>query len=306
MAKKDHKDREEEMVPQEVESKELATTDQEEKSMTAVSPALERLVLAVEALPPEKQVGVRKLAELLNPQQEGFGEIEEVRYRSPVIKIRQRMTNNAPKAADIGDLYSADTGEIFSRPFGFIPIFPYENRARFRPGEMKPDCRSEDCKVSIHGDDCSKCPTSPWKNNQAQDCNNSFNLIAANLDFSKLYHLQFSKTSYKVGVSIIRQARNAGQKPWQRLYELDTSEVKGNSGPYHVFTTSFLETSDPDFHETSRSLHDFLSEQRKEAKEAAGKRLAESRAAIETLDAYIGDSSDGNADAAPKGDFTDL
>jgi len=284
------------------ESKELITQN-EEKAIATVTPAMQSLIAAIEALPPEKSAGIMQLAETLNPKQEGFGEMEDLRYRPPVVKVKQAMTTIAPKAAVNGDLYSSDTGEIFTKPLEFIPLYPYENRARFPTGSMKPDCRSEDCKTSIYGDDCSKCPDRPWKDNQQQKCNNSVNIIAASLDFSKLYHLQFSKTSSKAGTAVLRQSRNAGQKPFERVYHLDTDEVKGGQGVYYTLSTSFAENGDPIFYPTCKALHDVFQEQRVQLKEDASSRISDSSKAIDNLDDDVGTPSDENT---PKGDFTDL
>lgn len=284
------------------ESQEIAKVETE-GAMVAATPATDRLVVAINALPLEKRTGIQNLVETLNPQQEGFGEMDEVNYRPPVIKVKQPVTTAAPKAAANGDLYSADTGEVFTRPMAFVPVYPYENRARFQPGAMKPDCRSEDCKTSIYGNPCSDCPDRPWKDNKQQKCNNSVNVMATTPDFSKLYHLQFSKTSTKAGTSIVRQTRNALQKPWQRLYHLDTDEVKGGQGVYYVLTTSFVEGSDPDFHETGRALHDIMGEQRFKAKEVMSERISQGQQAVDNLDDDVGAPDDGET---AKGDFTDL
>lgn len=287
------------------ESQELATTKQEDVAAVRVTQALDKLVTAVGDLSEENQTGIRVLAETLNPSQEGFGEIEEVRYRPPVVKVRQPVTTSAPERAKNGDLYSQDTGDVFDKPLLFVPIYPYENRARFQPGEMKPDCRSEDCKTSIYGDDCSKCGDRPWRDGKKQKCNNSFNIIAASPDFSRMYHLQFSKTSMKVGSSVIKQTRNAGQKPWQRVYGLGSKQETGGQGPYYTLTASFVEQVDPVFYATGNALHDLLGEQRAQAKAAAASRLAERQGTVDNLDDDIGDDGDGAASSS-KGDFTDL
>lgn len=286
--------------PTDKESTAMATG--EEGTTALITSASERLETAVGKLSDEKAAGIRELAATLDPQQEGFGEMDDVRYRAPVIKVKQPVTTTAPKTAENGDIYSSDTGEVFEKPFPFIPVYPYENRARFQPGDMRPDCRSEDCKTSIYGDDCSKCPDRPWKDNKPQKCNNSVNIMAASLDFSKLYHLQFSKTSATAGTSVIRQTRNAGKKPWERTYHLDTEETKGGQGIYYVFKTTFIEGVDAAFLETGFALHDFLGEQRKKMKEELAKRIAEGKTAVDSLDDDVSTEDAGDS----KGDFTDL
>ena len=288
----------------------VITTEEESTALTApkeettalVSPALDRLMTVVASIPADKSNGIQQLTATLNPQQEGFGEMDEVNYRAPVVKVKQPVTTAAPKAADNGDLYSSDTGEIFTAPLVFVPIYPYENRARFQTGAMKPDCRSEDCKTSVYGDDCSKCPDRPWKDNEPQKCNNSVNIMAASPDFASLYHLQFSKTSATAGTAVIRQARNAGKKLWERVHHLDTEEVKGGSGIYYVLKTSFAQPADPDYVAVGHALHDILGEQRTKLKEEISKRVAEGKGAVDTLDEDIGAEDVGDA----KGSFTDL
>jgi hypothetical protein len=296
MAKKDKS------PEQPTEEKAIATKAPEETALAA--PAIDRLTTAVDKLPVALSEGIKELAMIINPQQEGYGELDEVRYRPPVVKVKQPVTTAAPKAAQNGDIFSQDTGEVFSKPLPFVPIYPFENRARFQPGAMKPDCRSEDCKTSIYGDDCSKCPDRPWKDNKQQKCNNSFNIIAASPDFSKLYHLQFSKTSMKAGTSVVRQARNAGKKPWQRVYNLDTEEVKGGQGIYYVFDTSFSgDETDPQLFDTGRALHDVLGEQRMKMREELAQRIAEGKTAVDALDDDIAAPEDVSS---AKSSFDDL
>ena len=135
------------------------------KEETALAiPGNPELSTAIAQLPDDKQAGVIKLFEQMSPTEEEYGEMdEELRWRPMIISVKQPTSRNFPDAAKNGDLYSNDTGEVFKQPLEFVPLYPYTNQARFQSGGQRPDCRSEDGKMSIYGDKCAECNDRPWR-----------------------------------------------------------------------------------------------------------------------------------------------
>ena len=255
-------------------------------------------------LPTELAERIDVLVETLKPEQEGFGEMKNLYYRPPSVRVRQLMTIQAPTNVENGELFSQDTGEKFESPLKFVPIYPYEDQARFPPNSPKPDCRSDDCEFNMSGDPCADCPDKPWRDGVKQQCNRSVNIIAASPDFSRLYHIQFSKTSTPSGKSVIQQTRVAGQRLWQRIYELSTEGVKGAQGLYYKLITSFTgEAPDPAFFKIGRDLHDIMGAQREEMKARSLERRGNTSAIIDSVATEAADTpSDGKTSA----DYTDM
>jgi len=273
------------------------------KKTTALTiPGNQELTEIVKNLPEKIVEGVVQLAEVMKPNPDGFGEMENMYYRPPVIKIKQLMTTQAPSNANPGDIFSGDTGEVFKKPFVVIPIYPYENRAKFVVGNNKPECRSEDCKISIYGDDCSKCLDRPWRGGAKQACNNSINIYAVNEDFSRMFHLQFNGSSAKAGLAIINQARAAGVKLWHRKYSLNVEEASKGTGTYYKFKTSYVEPVDEELHLLGHHYHEQIMEVRNKIKSDIVASIEEKKGKMAELDA----SSGVDEKSSPKADFADL
>lgn len=262
----------------------------------------------VSDLPDELAENISVLVETLKPDQEGFGEMKNLYYRPPSVRVRQLMTTQAPTNVKNGELFSQDTGERFDTPLPFVPIYPYENQARFPPGSAKPDCRSDDCEFNMSGQPCAECPDRPWRDGVKQACNRSVNIIAASPDFKRLYHIQFSKTSTPSGKAVIQQTRIAGQRLWQRIYELGTEEIKGNQGLYYKLTTSFTgKATDQAFFKIGKDLHDIMGTQREEGKARSRERRGNTSAIIDSVVTDVSNSENGAAgDGGNDTDYTDL
>jgi len=275
----------------------LSTLDKKTALLTRLSEHVSELSVDL-----ADNIGV--LVETLKPDQEGFGEMKNLYYRPPSVRVRQLMTVQAPTNVKNGELFSQDTGEKFESPLRFVPIYPYEDQARFPPGEAKPDCRSDDCEFNMSGDLCFECQDRPWRDGVKQSCNRSVNIIAASPDFRRLYHIQFSKTSTPSGKAVVQQTRIAGQRLWERIYELGTEEIKGKQGLYYKLTTSFTgEAANPAFFKIGRDLHDIMGAQREEGKERSRERRGNTSAIIDSVSTEAADLPGSGSNAA---DYDDL
>lgn len=240
-------------------------------------------------LPAKYEKNVQKIIECLKPR-EDFGDIK-FDYRPPAIRIKQKSTSSAPEMAKNGDLYSPDLGEIIERPLRVVFLLPFYTRVKFTDSGI--GCRSNDGKTSIYGDTCETCA-------DKEKCKFQLNILASNPEFSKLYHLMFSSTSFGAGQKALRQIRNSQDVLWQRIHEINTQEASSAKGNYYVFKVEYTQEKIPDEAlEIGKALHDVLSESRKTALESANKLQKESAEAVEALE-------NEDIDNSQDPDFTDL
>jgi len=196
------------------------------------------LATITQNLPADIVPRIQQLLSSMDPNKPGFEEMGGARFAPPVVKVYQPVSTSAPGNAKLGDIYT-DTGDVLEKPWEFIPIYMYYSQAKFEPGNASPACRSEDTKTSVYGDVCNDCPDRPFRDGEKTMCQKSIDVFAFNAGLSKIYHLQFSKTSYKAGSKLFRQAGDC-QVPWERTYSLSTEEKhrQGDNAKYFVLTTT--------------------------------------------------------------------
>jgi hypothetical protein len=261
--------------------------------------SLEQIAEAVPEAYREKVVG---LFRLLDPSESKLelGDLDTSRYvyRPPMIRIKQAMSQtNLP--VKNGDLYSADTGEIYDRPLKLIPIFTWENRMKFGQGTDKELCISEDKEHSINGLECATCLDRPWRDKQRQECNDFLHFLFVTPDFGKMFKIGYSGASAKAGRNIISQCMSSGENLWTRFYDLNTEEVKGPKGNYYVATTVFTGSTPKEIHFAGAALNKALKKARLAMKYDLATKLAENSVVVANAMA-------GNGTGAPATNMKDF
>jgi len=181
---------------------------------------------------------IARLFQSLYAVPEGMDEDEGTRGPD-IVKVRQSNTKDQMLPADAkeGAVWSA--GETLWQPtqgkddpWLFVPIYRWISHARFQVGQRSPDCKSDDGKWNIYGTQkCDDCPDLPWRDGEIQLCRRSQNFIVVPLDFSGVYHLQFSKTSFSAGSVIAKTARKRGTRAlWQNVFGLSTKMMTNGAG----------------------------------------------------------------------------
>lgn len=264
------------------------------------------LVAVTANLPAEIADGVTRLIQRMDPNKPGFEEMGGARFRPPVVKIHQATTGESPDNSNLGDIFT-DAGDVLEVPFRFVPLYMYYTHARFRIGEVMPSCSSEDAKTSKSGTLCAECDDRPFKGGERTDCNKSINVIAVNETFDRIFHLQFSKTSYRAGSTLFRQA-SASMVPWEKIYSLGTDERKRNEGQgkYWVFKVSASgDAVSRDLHAVAEYLHGEIARGRKAYLQALRERASEAQSVVDSIGADIGEDAGANASSSDS-NFEDL
>jgi hypothetical protein len=264
--------------------------------------AQEEVSAAIATLPAGKQEAILRLFQQMRPNTEDYGEMTDIRWRPTILSLKQPTTRKAPETAQNGDLYSSDTGRVYTRPLEFVPVYPFTNRARFQPQAMRPDCRSEDEKTSIYGDICDKCNDKPWKDGKRQKCQRTTNIMATTPDLNRIFLLQFRGSSFKQGVAVVSQAVSDGERLHQRIYTVDTRKEEGPQGVYYTLQASYKGAVDEALLPIGQGMYDVLKSQRGELLANIKENIGEGRNRVEAMGDDVGDVV---SDETPA-DFSDL
>lgn len=267
------------------------------------------LAVIEKGLPPEAATKLRSLVSKLDRDKPGFEEMDGARMSLPFVKVHQAMSTDMPANSQLGNLYT-DTGDVLDKPFEFVPIYMHYRHARFREENSNPDCWSEDGKVSLHGDSCKDCPDLPFRDGQKTDCQRSINVYAFDKGFNDLYRISFSKTSYKAGAKLYKQA-SASPVPWERIFALTTEERQRQEGPGKYFVLQVTPTGeklDQKFHPSAKFLYEKISAVRKAMRESLADRADVGKRVVDELPADLGASASDAEPAAKKTepDLTDM
>jgi len=261
----------------------------------------------VKTLPSEVGKCFLALLQAMSPDKPGFEEMGGARWAVSIVKIVQGMTTDAPANAALGDLYT-NTGDKLEKPWAFIPIYMHYSHTRFEPGNNQPTCRSDNGITNAYGEPCKQCPDLPFRDGQRTNCNKTINVYAYDKGFTNIYHIQFTKTSYRAGSKLYSQASNSSV-PWQRIYALDTAQKQRQNEPgkYGVFTvTPTGEQVDPVYFPMIRKIFEIIKEQRRVLLSRVEERASVGQKVVDNLPADFGggSSKDGDKDGQP--DLSDM
>lgn len=269
-----------------VETKEAAETEEAVNAEPSQDNALVKLVAG---LPEKIAEKVQVLLASMDPNKPGFEEMGGARWAPPVVKVHQPTSGDVPGSSKQGDLYT-DTGDMLPRPFEIIPVYMHYSHARFEPGNSNPTCRSEDAKRSIYGDLCKDCPDLPFRDGNKSNCNKSIDVYAFNKDCTRVFRLQFSKTSYKAGSKMYRQASSSAV-PWARVYAIDTEKKtrQNDTGIYYIQTvTPTGEAVDEQLFPLIAHVYEKISEVRKQVLARVEDRAATGQKVVDNLPTDFG------------------
>lgn len=234
---------------------------------------------------------------------EGMEETE-AHWRPSYLKIRQSNTSDPllPADAKEGALWASgrtlwQPGQGKEDPFLFIPIYRWISHARFQPGDRSPDCRSDDGIWNTYGTQkCETCPDLPWRNGEKQLCRRSQNYIIISLDYSGIYHINFSKTSYRKGNVIATTAQKSGKGAlWKNVFGLTTDKATNTAGQswYVLDVAPHLHIDvDPATAEMGRFVYERYKEHRANLAEAQQQMRENADAVMTASDADLGTESD--------------
>lgn len=290
------------------EAKEAIEAEETVEAVTESNTQDTALVKIVSRLPEKIADKVQTLLASMNPNKPGFEEMGGARWAPPVVKVHQPTSGDVPGASKQGDLYT-DTGDILPKPFEIVPVYMHYSHAKFEPGNSNPTCRSEDGKRSIYGDLCKDCPDLPFRDGNKSLCNKSIEVYAFNKECTEVYRLQFSKTSYKAGSKLYRQASSSAV-PWARVYAIDTEKKtrQNDTGIYYIQTlTPTGESVDPELFELIGYVYEQIAEVRKQKLARVDNRASAGQQVVDNLPTDFGGAApEDEKKGGGQPDFTDM
>lgn len=198
------------------------------------------------------------LAKLTSPDIEGI-EGGNKRFRVPIIQIRQPISNSTsiPESCKPGQLYSA--GELIGDSIRFIPILRHAQRKKWLE-DSKIDCQSLDGIRGSRYGNCKECPYNKFEKGKPMACSLGHTFFAVTPDLSKLYRIDFQKSSAKAGKNIL----NLTEPPslWGKIFVLNTEHHTMSGRNYFSFSTRASgERPDAEALEICGVLHQFFKAQ---------------------------------------------
>lgn len=187
-------------------------------------------------LPTEYQKIVEGLVSQASTDKPGMEEVV-TGWKVPRITINQPTTTAAarPEAAKLGELYTSE-GKILEKPFPFLVFSIFYENVNFPQGAKVPACVAPDAHLGNPFGKCLDCPHLPYgmqpgDEQKVTDCQNQVVAIVATADMSKVYMIQFAKTSRKAG-SALQSLAGASNRMWDNSFLLSTEKGTGTQGAY--------------------------------------------------------------------------
>ena len=197
----------------------------------------------IDDLPEEALARVNSLFQSMTSNPAGFE--GGVKWQPEKLKIRHPVSSDPmmPQDAEFGDLYA--NGRVLwgekeggrSEPLEFVLCYAWQSRARFQPGDNRPDCTSADSTWNDFGTlKCDNCPDLPFRNGKPTNCQNTLNMVILPVDLSGVYIVRFSKSSHKAGRNI-RRMLGGCKNTFDRRFGLFTEQMSNGKKKWYVYKT---------------------------------------------------------------------
>jgi hypothetical protein len=178
-----------------------------------------------------------QLAELTLGEVKGVEEVQ----RPPVVNIllRQKMSGNdvMPPNCNVGEMYDTDS-EPLGTSIEFIPVFTHAIRQKWSEGGEDGnsiDCMSLDGKTGNKYGSCETCPHGQYEKGKKLLCSRGRTFFGVTPEMTKLYKINFTKTSSKAGNQIMRMVRPPAL--WSKSFVIGVDKEKSATGyEYYKFS----------------------------------------------------------------------
>lgn len=175
-----------------------------------------------------------KLAQLLEGSSESkegdfFEDVEETLEFASVFQPSTTSVEatGIHSGLKIGD-YFTKYG-VLGNPIKGAILSMWQSRVLFI--DQKRICSSPDGVKPVHNEiaeSCRTCPKAKYAKGKPSECTKNINILFQPEDLStKPYILQFSKTMYKVGMDLVRQAKKFGDNVYDYTFTMETKKVDG-------------------------------------------------------------------------------
>jgi hypothetical protein len=150
-----------------------------------------------------------------------------------------------PRGVNKGEYYGSNGQEFGSRFVGAVlgltdgrTLWPAKGSA-----SSAPICYSHDGRM---GSELGSCATCDFERKKIIEggCARDLTVYLVDNEFTGLYALKFSKTSYKYG-TVLRKLLSQSKVPWGKWTQFETGEETANNNKYHVIKAGPLATKNP-------------------------------------------------------------
>jgi len=234
------------------------------------------LIAATEGLPEELKANALALVDTMSTLVEGIGD-EGMAWKPPFLRLVQGTTDRSsiPKGTGIGDFVLGESK--LDKPLEFIPLRLWTARQYWNPDQTKSNmlCWSPDALLGYVGVECKTCPFQVWKEdaagNSGADCGKVLGLLAITTDLSKIFTVNFAKSSYTAGMELQSAMKKAGVTSYLRQYGL-TAVTSPKAKAIEIFKVEVLDDkkrrTPPELVPFLKALFDIATADRKASIEA--------------------------------------
>lgn len=176
----------------------------------------------------------------------------------PNISVRQQMTKSESLPGDVkvGELYTKQ--EPLGPSVTFIPLFTHFKRVKFVQGQERPECFSDDGVLGSKWGECARCPHGKYVEGERTACSSGYSFAVVTEDLSRLYQVDFIKTSSKTGKRLMNLA-SSPHGIFKHAFTLFTEKEKNSKGEFYVLRVNATgrKTEGPRY-EAARALFQFF------------------------------------------------
>lgn len=213
-------------------------------------PSLSKLIEIVNEIPEEYQESVQALLKKMDPNRPGLY-LADPRPQLTELRLYQGSGNdpNRPDNCRVGHFYLTTKQNVGDKFEGAV-LALWQGRTMWAGPEdprSGPVCTSMDREVGSKFGSCDTCPQRPWRDGEKTNCNDDVVAFMLPKTMDDLVLVRFSRTSEASGRQLSKFAAK-NLVPWQRFYEITSSERQGSSGSkikWHVMKVEPSEDSMP-------------------------------------------------------------
>lgn len=177
----------------------------------------------------------------------------------PNLLVRQAMTKeeNVPEGVKVGGFYTKG-GDDMGNELNIIALLGHFKRVKFVQGQDRPECSSDDGVTGSKYGDCKTCAYQKYEEGARAACSSGYTFTAVTEDFTKLYQIDFTKTSSKFGRKLMQLA--VPPALFATVFTIYTDKETNTKGTFYVTKvkpTGKKVTANPVEYEIARTVSQF-------------------------------------------------
>lgn len=217
-----------------------------ERALKLWRPTASEMQGLIEALPSNVKAKVEALLNSLSPDDDGLLGDYEQRIAQD-IKLYHGVGNDPlrPRGVNKGEFYGSN-GQEFGGKFVGAVLGLSDGRTLWPPkgsASNSPVCYSHDGRMGSEFGVCDNCEYAAKKIIEG-GCARDLTVYMVDNEFTGLYAIKFTKTSYKYG-TVLRKILSQSKVPWAKWTQFEAGEETANNNKYHVIKASTVTSKNP-------------------------------------------------------------